>query len=443
MSRSLNDIIKRSGFGEKMGIKLKQKKKPLSEGYIKAAVGKTSGIKIENYSLKSTINEIINYKRGVGEDGPMSASTLGNTLGNAFKTIWDKIVEIFETIWKFITSQLGAFWDWITGKGKESTKKAIEAKFYEVSGGEVGEKLALPAPAGSTGIGNKPGTPSVMSRTSSDLTNTSRSSINGGSNTNTSGGTTDIINSSRSGNSTTGKTSSKPTGGTPNSSKNKINLPRIFVDEEFCGGFSKTLSAIILSFEREGSNIENATQKLSSVNSFGLIKEIKDGVDGESSMKVKSVLLTLVYGKDENQRLSSKANTDNNTFFNNLKKSVENAEGYAYEDASIDPGEIQPAYSRWKRIEKLIDNICARMDSYKSSAERAISAVIKLAKDVSKAVSDERSSEGLNKEGINEAKTNSAKIIDLATRCGNELKTGLTNLAKDMKKLIGALKPKG
>ena len=440
MSRSLNDIIKRSGFGEKMGIKLKQKKKPLSEGYIKAAVGKTSGIKIENYSLKSTINEIINYKRGVGEDGPMSASTLGNTLGNAFKTIWDKIVEIFETIWKFITSHLGAFWDWLTGKGKESTKKAIEAKFYEVSGGEVGEKLALPAPAGSTGIGNKPGAPSVMSRTSSDLANTNKSSINGGSNT--SGGTTDIINSSRSSNSTTGKTSNEPTGGTPNSSKNKITLPRIFVDEEFCGGFSKTLSAIILSFEREGSNIENATQKLSSVNSFGLIKEIKDGVDGESSMKVKSVLLTLVYGKDENQKLSSKANTDNNTFFNNLRKNVENAEGYAYEDASIDPGEIQPAYSRWKRIEKLIDNICARMDSYKSSAERAISAVIKLAKDVSKAVSDERSSGGLNKEGINEAKTNSAKIIDLATRCGNELKTGLTNLAKDMKKLMGSLKPK-
>ena len=442
MSRSLNDIIKRSGFGEKMGIKLKQKKKPLSEGYIKAAVGKTSGIKIENYSLKSTINEIINYKRGVGEDGPMSASTLGNTLGNAFKTIWDKIVEIFETIWKFITSQLGAFWDWITGKGKESTKKAIEAKFYEISGGEVGEKLALPAPAGSTSlIGTKPGSPSVISKTSSDLTNTSRSSINGGNNT--SGGTSDIINSSRSGNSTTGKTSNEPTGGTTNSSKNKVTLPRIFVDEEFCGGFSKTLSAIILSFEREGSNIENATQKLSSVNSFGLIKEIKDGVDGESSMKVKSVLLTLVYGKDENQRLSSKANTDNNTFFNNLKKSVENAEGYAYEDASIDPGEIQPAYSRWKRIEKLIDNICARMDSYKSSAERAISVVIKLAKDVSKAVADERTSGGLNKEGINEAKTNSAKIIDLATRCGNELKTGLTNLAKDMKKLIGALKPKG
>ena len=441
MSRSLNDIIKRSGFGEKMGIKLKQKKKPLSEGYIKAAVGKTSGIKIENYSLKSTINEIINYKRGVGEDGPMSLGTLGDKLGSAFKTIWDKIVEIFETIWKFLTSQLGAFWDWITGKGKESTKKAIEAKFYEISGGEVGERLALPAPGGSTGIGNKPGTPSVMSRTSSDLTNTNRSSINGGSNTNTSGGTSDIINSSRSGNSTTGKTSSKPTGGTPNSSKN-ISLPRIFVDEEFHNGFKKVLVSIIQKFEMEGNNISSAVEKLSSVNSSKLISDIKSGEVGENTKKVGAVLSVLVYGKEDNMDFTNSNGTENNDFFNSLEKLVRNAEGYAYEDKNINPDQVKPAYSKWKLLEKLIDNVCARMESYKSSAERAVSAVTKLAKDLSKALSDNRTSEGLNDDGRKAGKDASSKIMELATKCGNEFKTGLTNLGKDMKKLIGALKPK-
>ena len=448
MSRSLNDIIKRSGFGEKMGIKLKQKKKrPLSEGYIKAAVGKTSGIKIENYSLKSTINEIINYKRGIGEDGPMSLGTLGDKLGSAFKTIWDKIVEIFETIWKFLTSQLGAFWDWITGKGKEATKKAIEAKFYEVSGGEVGERLALPAPAGSDSANNNT---SLMSRTSSDLTNTGgKSSVNGGGST-----STNVNNNSRigynqtsrigmnGGNGDAGKTSNGPTGGTPNSSKN-ISLPRIFVDEEFHNGFKKALSAIIQKFEMEGNNISSVVEKLSSVNSSKLISDIKSGETGENSKKVGAVLSVLVYGKEDNMDFTNSNVTENNAFFNSLEKMVRNAEGYAYEDKNINPDQVKPAYSKWKLLEKLIDNVCARMESYKSSAERAVSAVTKLAKDLSKALSDNRTSEGLNDEGRKVGKDSSSKIMELATKCGNEFKTGLTNLGKDMKKLIDALKPKG
>ena len=443
MSKSLNDIIKRSGFGEKMGIKLKQKKKrPLSEGYIKAAVGKTSGIKIENYSLKSTINEIINYKRGLGEDGPMSLGTLGDKLGSAFKTMWDKIVEIFETIWKFLTSQLGAFWDWITGKGKESTKKAIEAKFYEVSGGEVGEKLALPAPSSS---GSTNDNTNLTTRTSSDLTNTS---INGG------GSTSNVNNSSsigynqtsrigvNGGNGTTGKTSSKPTGGTPNSSKN-MSLPRIFVDEEFHNGFKKALSAIIQKFEMEGNNISSAVEKLSSVNSSKLISDIKSGETGENTKKVGAVLSVLVYGNENNMDFTNSNGTENNNFFNSLEKMVRNAEGYAYEDKNINPDQVKPAYSKWKLLEKLIDNVCARMESYKSSAERAVSAVTKLAKDLSKALSDNRTSEGLNDDGRKTGKDASSKIMELATKCGNEFKTGLTNLGKDMKKLIDALKPKG
>ena len=446
MSKSLNDIIKRSGFGEKMGIKLKQKKKrPLSEGYIKATVGKTSGIKIENYSLKSTINEIINYKRGLGEDGPMSLGTLGDKLGSAFKTIWDKIVEIFETIWKFLTSQLGAFWDWITGKGKESTKKAVEAKFYEISGGEVGERLALPAPAGS---GSANDNTSVMSRASSDLTNTAgKSSVSGG------GSTSNINNKNRlgynqtdrigmnGGNNTTGKTSSKPTGGTPNSYKN-MSLPRIFVDEEFHNGFKKALSAIIQKFEVEGNNISSAVEKLSSVNSSKLISDIKSGETGENTKKVGAVLSVLVYGKEDNMDFTNSNGTENNDFFNSLEKLVRNAEGYAYEDKSINPDQVKPAYSKWKLLEKLIDNVCARMESYKSSAERAVSAVTKLAKDLSKALSDNRTNEGLNDDGRKAGKDASSKIMELATKCGNEFKTGLTNLGKDMKKLIGALKPK-
>ena len=86
MSRSLNDIMKRSGFGEKMGIKLRKPRKSRAEAYTRAIVGKSSGIKIENYSLKSTINEIINYKRGIGESNevipkPTTSPTISNKPG--------------------------------------------------------------------------------------------------------------------------------------------------------------------------------------------------------------------------------------------------------------------------------------------------------------------------------------------------------------------------
>ena len=431
MSKSLNDIIKRSGFGEKMGIKLKQKKKlPLSEGYIKAAVGKTSGIKIENYSLKSTINEIINYKRGLGEDGPMSLGTLGDKLGSAFKTIWDKIVEIFETIWKFLTSQLGAFWDWITGKGKESTKKAIEAKFYEISGGEVGEKLALPAPGQSA-----PGVPETVGKKStSDMTK-----YTGGNRP--SGGPTPS-NSPRV--EYNGKNINNTTANKGNNNVGKITLPKIFVDEEYHNTFKKILMSMVQSFEMEGNNVSESVEKLKTVNSSKLIEELKSDIAlGENMKKVKSVMATLVLGKDAEILNGDPNATERNKFYLDLKKNVQKAEHFAYEDETIDPGQVKPSYSKWKLLEKLIDNVCSRMESYKSSVERAVSSVTKLAKDFAKAISDQRTSEGVTDEQRNNGKRGSESFINIATRCGNELKIGLTELGKDMKKLIEVLKPRG
>ena len=65
MSRSLNDIIKRSGFGEKMGIKLKKPRKSRANVYRNNIEYKTLSVSMENYSLKATINEVLDYKKKV------------------------------------------------------------------------------------------------------------------------------------------------------------------------------------------------------------------------------------------------------------------------------------------------------------------------------------------------------------------------------------------
>lgn len=63
MSRSLNDIMKRSGFGEKMGIKLKKPRKNRASVYKNNIEYKTLSVSMENYSLKSTINEVIDFRK--------------------------------------------------------------------------------------------------------------------------------------------------------------------------------------------------------------------------------------------------------------------------------------------------------------------------------------------------------------------------------------------
>ena len=65
MSRSLNDIIKRSGFGEKMGIRIRKPRRSRANVYKNNIEYKTLSVSMENYSLKSTINEVIDYKKKV------------------------------------------------------------------------------------------------------------------------------------------------------------------------------------------------------------------------------------------------------------------------------------------------------------------------------------------------------------------------------------------
>ena len=469
MSRSLNDIIKRSGFGEKMGIKLKEKKKPVGEVYSRAIVGKSSGIKIENYSLKSTINEIINYKRGLGEDGPMSVGTIGDKIGNAFKTIWDKIVEILKAIWDFITSQLGAFWDWLTGKGKESTKKAVEAKFYEISGGEVGERLALPAPnsvensdkaGGKNSLMVKPGSNLAKngSNMSSNVSNPNASKINNNSGMN---GGSGINNNSRIGynqNQTsrigmndTGKSSSKPSGGTTNSTN--VSFPKIYVDEETGSAFMKALGDIIRLFEAKGENLRKATSKAKSFDARRAYEEYsksdtKDASTIPGMVELVNVITNMVTGEDakfENGTMKKIVGDGEefagNVFFNELAAKTSKALELGQLSASLDPSQAKPAYSRWKRIEKVIDNCYNRMESFKSSIEEALSVTTKSINELIRVGKDSRLNFG---EQISDpVKKEMYMFMDIINKFASSLKTGMTDLGKKMKDLLVSLKPKG
>ena len=87
MSRSLNDIIKRSGFGEKMGIKLKQPRKSRANVYKNNIEYKTLSVSMENFSLKATINEVIDFRKV-----PRSES-VGKFIDDAVSNI-DKFIQM-------------------------------------------------------------------------------------------------------------------------------------------------------------------------------------------------------------------------------------------------------------------------------------------------------------------------------------------------------------
>ena len=129
MSRSLNDIIKRSGFGEKMGIKLKNKR-PHKESFLflykNAVATKTLDIKGESYTMKGTINSILNYSKevkGYAEDG-----NFFKNVGAAISKGWDDFIKWVKTI----IDRLVAAWDALFGKSVEAKIESAEKKITKV-----------------------------------------------------------------------------------------------------------------------------------------------------------------------------------------------------------------------------------------------------------------------------------------------------------------------
>lgn len=65
---SLNQIMKRSGFSETLKIKLKGEYKTKAEMYADHVKRKVFSIAGENKGVKKTINEIIDYTKGITEE---------------------------------------------------------------------------------------------------------------------------------------------------------------------------------------------------------------------------------------------------------------------------------------------------------------------------------------------------------------------------------------
>ena len=128
MSRSLNDIIKRSGFGEKMGIKLKDKRRPQTKSFLyKNAVAiKKLHVKGESYAIKGTINNILDYSKkakGYAEDG-----NFFKNVGAAISKGWDDFIK-----WvKSIIDRLVAAWNALFGKSVEAKIESAEKKIAKV-----------------------------------------------------------------------------------------------------------------------------------------------------------------------------------------------------------------------------------------------------------------------------------------------------------------------
>ena len=434
MSRSLNDIIKRSGFGEKMGIKLKKEKKPIAETYTRAIVGKASGIKIENYSLKTTINEIINYKRGVGEDGPMSASALGDKVGSALKTIWEKIKEIFATIWKFISSHLSAFWNWITGKGKESTVAAVENAFYEASGGEVGERLALPAPNTTSNTSNNNNVKQLGMNipTKNNVVKNDKEKI--GYNQNS--------------------------GNTNNTAKKTgVAFPKIFGDEQSHSQFNKLIVGVI-------NDLESSTHALSS--NKGELSSAKDLNSEESVEKIMNVINNtmgiLMYGKSGMNLSSLQGATsakEGNGVITSINNRLDSMNKLGEETVTMDKSNYVPFYNRWKKIRKYIDNICARMENYKDEVTRTLEELNKCLSRVLGGVHGQNTASDIgsykSKHFAFDAPSNNGplsgtdpkmasgalqNIANIASHCANQIKTEMTDISKKMKTLLDSIRPR-
>lgn len=65
---SLNQIMKRSGFSESLNIKLKGEYSSKAEMYADHVKRKVFTIAGENKSVKRTINQIIDYTKGITEE---------------------------------------------------------------------------------------------------------------------------------------------------------------------------------------------------------------------------------------------------------------------------------------------------------------------------------------------------------------------------------------
>ena len=65
---SLNQIMKRSGFSESLNIKLKGEYRSKAEMYADHVKRKVFTIAGENKSVKRTINQIIDYTKGITEE---------------------------------------------------------------------------------------------------------------------------------------------------------------------------------------------------------------------------------------------------------------------------------------------------------------------------------------------------------------------------------------
>ena len=133
MSKSLNDIIKRSGFGEKMGIKIRKPRRSRANVYKNNIEYKTLSVSMENYSLKSTINEVIDYKKKVPRKEDVG-KFIDDAVGNVQKFI-DMIVRWIEKGIKFIQRA----WDRFIGNEIEEVIE--ELKSPEVANARVSKVL--------------------------------------------------------------------------------------------------------------------------------------------------------------------------------------------------------------------------------------------------------------------------------------------------------------
>ena len=130
MSRSLNDIIKRSGFGEKMGIKLRKPRKSRANVYKNNIEYKTLSVAMENFSLKSTINEVIDYKKKVPRKEDVG-KFIDDVVSNVDKFI-KMIVSWIEKGIQFVQRA----WDRFIGNDIEENLENLTnvESYYEVSG---------------------------------------------------------------------------------------------------------------------------------------------------------------------------------------------------------------------------------------------------------------------------------------------------------------------
>ena len=401
MSKSLNDIIKRSGFGEKMGIKLKQKKKPVSEVYSRTIIGKTSGIKIENYSLKSTINEIINYKRGIGESTRIVARS--ENFYKVMDDIWKGIVKFFEDVWNFITTKLKAFWDWITGKGKESTKASVEKAFKVVSGEE-------------------------KSTTNNNPTNTS----------NTTGSTT---NSNASNNSfTNNKTqnSNQQTSSNSNSEGPKVQISCIIGTEERFGK-ANTLLMEIIDKTREYANAVDGAGTLLGAYEFSLKDEevINSQKNPNSTLSKAFVEWTssILYGKK--LTLSELDNNSTPTVAKEIEENMRQLNDLVGPKCEMNKNNYQDCYHRWKSLEKKVDKLSEELDRLVKAFTDSIEFGKKFCNSVYKII--ERNKDKFN--DVDTSQYSGTEYSKFSSMVANMAKDEQSKIMKSMKEFLDKIKP--